>query len=758
MININELMLIRENELDKNFIENFKFNKYTYDKSKEIGYYAFDIETTSIKEENRCIVYSTMLMDINSDDDICLHNGNKKDLVDNLENLPYLETTIYAHNGGRFDFNCILDEFIKRGYEIVYANTEDISDKYVTEKRLTLKNEETKKIKILFKNNTLYSVEINIETVPVEFYKSNTKNHKKGGAKKYRAKKLFLKDTCLMLTGELKKVCKDYMNLSLPKDGLRYDNYRDENYKLTDEEKKYCYEDVFSLKYLVKQEFLPKYLIKDKNGIEIFNKSKSEFLTSAGFSLDILKSFMYYDCILTDNYKNNYTNPKAIELVEEFKKIVTNPKNILKIKNNKKDLFRFLFPNLSLKDDELTRLSYFGGLSSTGEELHKINKTGEYSYKHNEIGCVIDENSMYPDKMRNYRLPFGCATKLNNREFSDKYLNNIEDDKMFIASLRFIGKCELKKDKFPTVRIGGECNRNFSKKDIFINNKIDNCYVQFKASMTSIEYNDFKDSYDFLKGIVEDNLVFDTNKGFFTTFIDYFYDIKSNSGGAVKQNAKLILNSVYGKFGTKKKNDMYKFTLEDNVFLPLKEEKQSISESVYVPIASAITSYARHDLKLVAETVGVEYVDYFDTDSLHFRINKEYVESKFKKIDDKKLGYWTIESEFKGGIYLGSKRYAENIKQKDESYKWEVKCCGIPKNNQEYFANNIDLFDYCSIEKKIIQKGLDKNFIKPCKENGLYYFNDCFVKYFLTGVCQTVKTNRGIDGIVFQTRPYMINR
>lgn len=751
MLDINEVMKNRIDNLNSNFLENYKFDDYIYDKYKEKGIYVFDIETTSDNKNDKCIVYSTMLMNVFSHEDVCIHNGNKKDLVDNLENLPYLETTIYAHNGGKFDYNCIIDEFINRGYEIQYCEVEEIDDNYVEEKSMFLSNEAKKKIKVVFKNNIFYSIEINIKPIAVEFYKKNTKKHKAGEVKKYKSKKLFLKDTCLMLAGSLKKICKDFMDLDLPKDDLDYRIYRGENYHLTDKEKVYCYEDVFSLKYLVKQEFLPVFRVEDNEGNIIFERSKSEFLTSASFSLDILKSFIFYDCFITDNYKKNYTNKKAIELVENYKLTTEKP--------NKKDLFRAIFPNLSLKDDNMARLSYFGGLSATGEQLHNVNRNSKekYNYKPKIKGCVLDENSMYPDKMRNYKLPFGYGIKMSSTNFK-KLVNNFTDDKMFICDLRVIGECNLKKGKFATIRIGGENNQYFSKKNIFISNSIDGIPHQFYATMTNVDYYDFIDSYNYEKIIFNNNIVFEANKGFFTTFIDYFYNIKCNNKGAIKQNAKLILNSVYGKFGTKKVNDRYTFLLENNIFKPVKEDKQSLSESVYVPLASQITSYARHDLKSVAEKVGVKYVDYFDTDSLHFRIDKDYVISKFDKIHKSKLGYWDIEAEFIEGIYLGSKRYAEKIfNKKTGVYKWNVKCCGVPVENQKYFENNINLFDYCNLNKKFIQKNLEKNIIKG-NSKGLYYLNDVFAPIFLKGLCQTNKTHRGINGIVFEIRPYMITR
>lgn len=147
---LNILMQERIENLDKNFIENFKFEKYKYNSELKNGLYAFDIETTTITDEKgtpkESITYSTMLMDCYSENDVCLHNGNKKDLVDNLENLPYINSIIYAHNGGRFDYKCILDEFLKRGYKLNYGKIVDYDGKFDIQKQFTLS--EPKEIKL----------------------------------------------------------------------------------------------------------------------------------------------------------------------------------------------------------------------------------------------------------------------------------------------------------------------------------------------------------------------------------------------------------------------------------------------------------------------------------------------------------------------------------------------------------------------------------------------------------------------------------
>ena len=55
----------------------------------------------------------------------------------------------------------------------------------------------------------------------------------------------------------------------------------------------------------------------------------------------------------------------------------------------------------------------------------------------------------------------------------------------------------------------------------------------------NIEYCEFLEMYGFIT----------TNK-LFVDYIDYWYGIKNKEKGAKKQLAKLMLNSLYGKFGS----------------------------------------------------------------------------------------------------------------------------------------------------------------------------------------------------------------
>ena len=124
-------------------------------------------------------------------------------------------------------------------------------------------------------------------------------------------------------------------------------------------------------------------------------------------------------------------------------------------------------------------------------------------------------------------------------------------------------------------------------------------------------------------------------------------------------------------------------------------------------------------------------------------------------IDPVKLGYWDCESIINAGIYLGPKRYAELIRQADNSYKWDVKCCGIPQDDKAYFDENIDMFDFADITKKEFDKYLSGGQIQlNSHQDGYSYYtlNDKLIK----GVSVTKKGYLVKNGVIIKNTPYII--
>lgn len=140
-------------------------------------------------------------------------------------------------------------------------------------------------------------------------------------------------------------------------------------------------------------------------------------------------------------------------------------------------------------------------------------------------------------------------------------------------------------------------------------------------------------------------------KFLFGDFIEFFYDMKSNAGEnvALKLYAKLMLNSLYGKFGQDNERNSRLYVNGEWVQYSTIDDPK-----FYFPLAIWITSYAR---MYMVDAVGKKFdrVAYLDTDSLsiiapnELDLNnnnkvKNYLESKFNlSIDKNKLGGWDIE-------------------------------------------------------------------------------------------------------------------
>ena len=154
------------------------------------------------------------------------------------------------------------------------------------------------------------------------------------------------------------------------------------------------------------------------------------------------------------------------------------------------------------------------------------------------------------------------------------------------------------------------------------------------------------------------------------------------------QNSCLIV--YIGKFGLNPKvRGKYPVLTEDGIRYELYPEE--IRDSIYVPVATFITSYARAYIIRSSEAIrkyslqkyGKDCYVYSDTDSIHCLLDETDVEelSKVMDIDDFKLGAWKLESKFTRGKYIRQKCYIEEY---DEEIN--VTIAGLPKKLGKYIT------------------------------------------------------------------------
>ena len=234
------------------------------------------------------------------------------------------------------------------------------------------------------------------------------------------------------------------------------------------------------------------------------------------------------------------------------------------------------FPILEYDMDFQIRKSYKGGFTYLNP-IYKGKETGS--------GIVFDKNSMYPAKMKFERLPYGEPILYEGKYKEDKLYN------LYIQVISTI--FDLKPGKIPTIQIKN--NLSFEPNEYLESSNGD----LVTLSLTNIDLELFLENYNITYIKYHGGYKFKSVRGLFSDYIDHWTEekikAKKEKNGAMYRIAKLMLNSLYGKFGLNP-NVRGKYpTLTENgiVYKFYPEEKR---DSIFVPIASFITSYARADI------------------------------------------------------------------------------------------------------------------------------------------------------------------
>ena len=348
--------------------------------------------------------------------------------------------------------------------------------------------------------------------------------------------------------------------------------------------------------------------------------------------------------------------------------------------NSYKDInknFLKYFPVLPFEIDKDIRRSYKGGFTYLND-IYKGKETG--------AGIVFDKNSMYPAKMMYEKMPFGDPIFFEG-EYKQDFLYPL-----YVQTLSC--SFEIKDGMIPTIQI----KNNLS----FIPNE----YIKSSdgdivtLTLTNIDLELFLKHYNVYDLEYHSGWKFKAIKGLFTEYIEYWTNkkiqAKKDKNGALYRIAKLMLNSLYGRFGLNPMSrSKYPF-LDENGVVRYAMYESEIRDSVYVPVASFITSYARKDIIESSQKIrdyslqkyGKDLYVYSDTDSIHCLFDESEDLSKVLEIDDYKLGAWKLESKFMRGKYLRQKCYIEL----DYNENLNVTVAGLPKKLSDIIT--FENFDY----------------------------------------------------------------
>lgn len=323
--------------------------------------------------------------------------------------------------------------------------------------------------------------------------------------------------------------------------------------------------------------------------------------------------------------------------------------------------FEKLFPILSLEDNEEIRWCYRGGFTWLNER---------YANKDIGGGIVFDVNSLYPSQMYYQPLPFGKPIKFNGKYVEDK------DYPLYTQHIR----CEfiLKEGYIPTIQLKNQ-GLMFKQNEYLKSSKGE----MVDLYLTNIDLKLIEEHYDLYDVEYVGGWKFRSKVGMFKEFIDKWMLVKATNKGAIRMLAKLMLNSLYGKFATNPKvTGKVPYLKEDgsNGFTLPKDENGNVvdefKDPVYTPIGVFVTSYARN-LTIRTAQKCYDRIIYCDTDSIHLE-GTEIPEVIKDVIDDNKLGYWKHESTFQRARFIRQKTYIEEI-----DGKLHVICAGMPDRIKE---------------------------------------------------------------------------
>lgn len=312
-----------------------------------------------------------------------------------------------------------------------------------------------------------------------------------------------------------------------------------------------------------------------------------------------------------------------------------------------KKQFEINFPILDIQTDKDIRQAYRGGFTYVNPKFQN---------KDIKDGIVFDVNSLYPSVMYDKPLPYGLPLFFNGQ---------YEHDEMYPLFIQnFTCEFKVKKDYIPTIQLKN--NLSYIPNEYITESK-----EQVNLVLTSVDLELFFEHYDVWNIEYINGWKFKQCVGIFKPYIDKWGKVKKENKGAIRQLAKLMLNSLYGKFGTNPDVTGKIPYLDDENVVKWKLGEKEMRDPIYIPMGVFITAWARHKTISTAQLCFDRFI-YADTDSLHL-VGTDIPKAIEHIIDDKELGYWAHESTFTRARFIRQKTYIEEI-----AGKIDVKCAGMP--------------------------------------------------------------------------------
>lgn len=353
------------------------------------------------------------------------------------------------------------------------------------------------------------------------------------------------------------------------------------------------------------------------------------------------------------------------------------------------------------------------GCDNAGTYIHRSYKGGwcylvkgkENKEFHN--GITVDVNSLYPSVMHSSSgsiYPTGEPTFWKG----DIPPEALEPNRYYFVRIRT--RFYIRPGHLPFLQIKGSLL--YSANECLITSSVRNpetgkyyrYYTGFDGkktdtyvtlTMTMTDFQLFREHY-YTPGLeVLDGCWFKAYSGIFDEYIDKYKQIKMTSKGAKRQLAKLFLNNLYGKMAASTASSFKKVYITPEGTLGFETVIEHAKRPGYIPVGSAITSYARNFTIRAAQKnyygKNKPGFIYADTDSLHLDIPVDQL--KDVPLHDTEFNHWKCEAFWDTGLFVRQKTYVEHVTHEDMKMLKEpfynLKCAGMPDRCKTLFLSSV---------------------------------------------------------------------
>lgn len=190
-----------------------------------------------------------------------------------------------------------------------------------------------------------------------------------------------------------------------------------------------------------------------------------------------------------------------------------------------------------------------------------------------------------------------------------------KDDKVYPLYIQMITcSFKIKKDMIPTIQIK---NSFFFKGNEYLESSESYEGNIVTLVLTSVDLKLFLEHYEVTNLKYIAGYKFKGKQGLFTDYIDKWTKVKIESsiqGNKGKRiMAKLMLNSLYGKFATSLVTKAKIPYLEDDIVKYIISEEEQ-KKGLYIPVGSFITSYAREKTIRTSQAIKTYSIEQYGVD------------------------------------------------------------------------------------------------------------------------------------------------